>query len=250
MVVEKNMEKNKNYNKKLKKYFNLWSKIYQNKIDRLFNSFSYLKWALKQICTHLSIKKDSKVLELGCGGGNFLEKINAYFKGKGYYIGLDISKEQIKLAREKIQKDNIKFIQGNMIDLPFKNDSIDYIVSCSSLHHVANKKKLFCELHRVLKNNGKLVYCDFFLENNSEKYTKKVKKVRDKSKWSKKFSGDIQRAYNLMPEFLKKMHPTDYYIDPYKTKKILLLNGFKKCEIILSPDTRFAGISAQKLLNI
>ena len=70
-------------------------------------------------------------------------------------IGVDISEEAIK--KGKFLYSNIKFIHGDMTNIPLNDDSIDYIVCCEGYEHLVreNQFKLINEMYRVLKPAGK-----------------------------------------------------------------------------------------------
>ena len=68
--------------------------------------------------------------------------------------GIDLSKAMVKIARGRAQTakvNNVQFEFCNAAELPFKNGSIDFIVSTGSLHHWKQPVKVFNECHRVLK---------------------------------------------------------------------------------------------------
>jgi ubiquinone/menaquinone biosynthesis C-methylase UbiE len=112
----------------------------------------------KKIPSQLSqdfLKKGSrKVLDLGSGSGRHLTKIKS---GKMYLV--DFSKEMLKLAEEKANKQKIKaeFIQSDLSKLPFEDNFFDYAISISSLHclNPKNHEKTIKELYRVMKPNSK-----------------------------------------------------------------------------------------------
>lgn len=43
-------------------------------------------------------------------------------------------------------------------EMPFKDNSVDYIINIAVLEHVPNPQKVIAEIHRILKPNGK-IYC-------------------------------------------------------------------------------------------
>jgi len=101
-----------------------------------------------------SMKKNSLVLDLGCGSGRDIKSLLQY---NHKVIGLDSSKKMLEIAKRKYLK--VKFIHANMIKIPLKDNSIDYVICIASFHHLkSNKSRLSClkEIRRVLKKNGKL----------------------------------------------------------------------------------------------
>lgn len=103
-------------------------------------------------------KKFKKVLDAGCGTGVCSLALS---ERGGSVMGLDISRESINTARllsDKLQqKDNLEFIQGDLLGLPFRNDSFDLVFSWGAIHHTSNPEKALEELVRVLSINGMLI---------------------------------------------------------------------------------------------
>ena len=79
---------------------------------------------------------NKKVLMLGCGTGEeslMLETFNA-----SDIIGLDLSKESIRLAKESYPK--WEFVVGDMHQLPFEDNTFDFVYSSLSIHYSSNPK--------------------------------------------------------------------------------------------------------------
>lgn len=112
------------------------------------------KMRLKRIIKYADIKKNYKVLDLGCGEG-FLLSIMPKAKEK---IGLDISNEAIKKAKEILKnKPKIKCLKGDAHNTKFKSKYFDVITCSEMLEHVPYPKKVISEMHRILKDDGKVV---------------------------------------------------------------------------------------------
>jgi ubiquinone/menaquinone biosynthesis C-methylase UbiE len=111
----------------------------------------------------LEIGKDSIVLDAGCGTG--LVTLGFYDAGfkPGNTVALDLSAGSLKIAMEQFQKDrktNGKKIvpaQGNVLHLPFEDETFDLVFSCGVLEYVPLDDGLR-EMSRVLKPDGRLVF--------------------------------------------------------------------------------------------
>ena len=91
------------------------------------------------------------ILDLGSGTGYLSIEIARRSPNLQVY-GIDLSRQMIKIARRHAQGiDNARFVFGNADDLPFEDDSVDFIVSTGSLHHWKKPAKVFDECFRVLK---------------------------------------------------------------------------------------------------
>lgn len=91
------------------------------------------------------------ILDLGSGTGYLSIEIAKKAPSLHVY-GIDLSRQMIKISRRHARGvGNAQFEFGNAAYLPFKNDSIDFIVSTGSLHHWKTPVKVFDECYRVLK---------------------------------------------------------------------------------------------------
>lgn len=106
---------------------------------------------LDQICKKLKITQKDHVLELGCGFGGF-----AKFAAERYgcsVVGYNISKEQLKWARDWTKSLPIEFIEK---DYREASGSFDKVVSIGLCEHVGykNYSTLMHTVHRCLKDGG------------------------------------------------------------------------------------------------
>lgn len=95
-----------------------------------------------------------KVLDVGSGRGNFL--VECASRGMDI-VGLELNPEYIQIARQKASQANIKINvqQGLAENLPFPDNTFDFINCAEVLEHVLNPEKVLAEIHRVLKPGGK-----------------------------------------------------------------------------------------------
>ena len=81
---------------------------------------------------------------------------------------VDISQSSInvgiKLAETKNIK-NIEFVQGDLLNLPFENNSFDLVLSWGVIHHTPDPLKALDELVRVLETNGTIVIAVYLKTN-------------------------------------------------------------------------------------
>ena len=99
-----------------------------------------------------------RVLELGCGTGNFLQYLLEKFP-KARCTAFDYSVEMLEYATQKLARysDRIEFHQRDLHDgLPSKLGSFDLVSSFSTIHHLFDDKKarLFMEIYDVLRADG------------------------------------------------------------------------------------------------
>jgi len=88
-------------------------------------------------------------LEIGVGSGRFAQPIGAK-------IGIDLSINMIKLARGR----GIQVIQGAGENLPFKDNTFDFVLIVVTLCFVKNPVNVLREARRVLKRGSRLIVGD------------------------------------------------------------------------------------------
>jgi len=91
------------------------------------------------------------VLDLGSGTGYLSIEIAKRSPNLQVY-GIDLSRQMVKIARRHAKGvDNVRFVFGNAARLPFKDNSIDLVVSTGASHHWKTPRMVFDECYRVLK---------------------------------------------------------------------------------------------------
>ncbi len=110
----------------------------------------------------LGIGPDSYVLDAGSGTGIVtLGFMDAGFKPRKT-VAFDLSHKSLRLAKEQFDKElkrgskHVAPIQGNVLDLPFADDSFQVVIACGVLEYVPLEDGL-AEIARVLRPGGKLV---------------------------------------------------------------------------------------------
>ncbi len=107
---------------------------------------------------------DETVLDIGAGSGNF-SIILAKKLRSGKVISLDLSTEMTDFlmakARKKSLQDRILVLNRDAGATGLENVSVDWIVSGNCMHEISNPKKIWTEMHRVLKPNGAVFVVDF-----------------------------------------------------------------------------------------
>jgi ubiquinone/menaquinone biosynthesis C-methylase UbiE len=91
------------------------------------------------------------ILDLGSGTGYLSIEIARRSPNLQVY-GIDLSRQMVKIARRHAKGvDNARFVFGNAAKLPFKDNSIDLVVSTGASHHWKTPRMVFDECYRVLK---------------------------------------------------------------------------------------------------
>lgn len=127
------------------------------------------------------------VLEIGCGKGNIIEK-------------LDCNRHAIDLSSELLKYCEIdKKQQGNMDELPYPTNTFDLVYMVMTLQQSIDPRKTIFEAERVTKNGGRLVIIDGDKNSAIGKEREKKLKVGEwetcgKAQW---FTEDFFRQYEF-----------------------------------------------------
>ncbi|EUR74045.1 hypothetical protein PFAG_01578 [Plasmodium falciparum Santa Lucia] len=164
MIGDVNEEIRKHYDKKkvilLKKSNIKYIRVFNNEVKRIMILFF--------------VSYNSKILDLACGHGQDMLKYNSV--QNKVYVGIDLSKKEIELAKERLNQndmkglcnnDNFIFLQGDILNNKFyrkwksKNIMFDIISINLALHYVIynekSSKKFFKIIENFLENDGLLL---------------------------------------------------------------------------------------------
>lgn len=104
------------------------------------------------------------LLDYGSGTGCLTERILPY---TSKYIGIDHSKEMLEIARKKVSSRKAKFVLGNCLKLPFKNESFDAVVCQGIFHHISGIEKGLKEVIRVSRPSADIFISEPILPNKT-----------------------------------------------------------------------------------
>jgi SAM-dependent methyltransferase len=93
------------------------------------------------------------IVDIGCGGGALVRDLAAV---GGRPIGIEISEEQLAMARARDNGSGARYLVGRAEALPLDDGSVDVVVFMRSLHHVPPQhlKDGLREARRVLRSGG------------------------------------------------------------------------------------------------
>ena len=177
----------------------------------------------------------SRILEPGCGVGAQTITL-ARNSPDSNLISIDMSRESIAVARNKIEEEgfkNVSFQQADIFRLPFKPGSFDHIFVCFVLEHLAQPHAALGCLKGLLKDGGTITVIEgdhgstYFYPDNEAAY----KAIRCQVELQKRAGGNANIGRELYP-LLKaagfggiKVSPRMVYVDSSKPH---LVEGFTK----------------------
>ena len=202
--MKKKIENFENWNEEMSKKYNP-DRYHQS--SNLIIRFIENK-RVKQILSFLKINENDTVIEIGCGVGDILSRLD-----KGILTGMDISQYILDIAKKKYK--SIKFINGNAENLPVEisQNKYDKIICSEVLEHVENPVNVLKEIKKISKDNSIIV-----ISIPNEKLINQIKKVLQKI-----------RIFNFFfPNISKKMDD-EWHLHSFDLKKIknLIFNDYK-----------------------
>lgn len=132
-----------------------------------------------------------KILNIGCAhGADFLP----FDSNKFHFYGLDISKKLLKNAKKYSKKFDLDFklFVTDMKELPFKDNSFDYIISVATLHHLLESKERVLALKEIKRVLRKEAFLTVWNRGNPDLPNKRI----IEKEW--KYKGEVlSRPYYL-----------------------------------------------------
>jgi|TARA_Y100000310_G_C20547440_1_gene746297 SAM-dependent methyltransferase len=98
---------------------------------------------------------EHSVIDIGCGNGFFstFDVIKRFKK----YTGIDPSETLILNAKENYSVDKVEFSTSSAYDLPFEDESFDFLISINVWFYLENILSAAKECSRILKKGSKFV---------------------------------------------------------------------------------------------
>ncbi len=167
----------------------------------------------------LELRYGDKILDLGCGKG--LESIEAakLVGDSGTIVGLDITPKMLRVAEENAKKHNttnINFIVGGIENLPFENESFNAVMSNCVINHAQDKSRVYREIYRVLKDEGKFVVSDAVTKSPLPESIK-----NDPVQWAACFGGAVTEE-----EYLNSIKNAGFKVVEILKRREYLKNGY------------------------
>lgn len=114
----------------------------------------------------MDLRQDEAILDVGCGTG-WLCRLLAQRAPQGRVVGVDVSDEMIRRAREATAGfNNITFLTGGVDSIPAEAGSFSRAVSVESAYYWPSPPQGLREINRVLAPGGSVwVLINYYLDN-------------------------------------------------------------------------------------
>ncbi|HEX2614613.1 MAG TPA: arsenite methyltransferase [Nitrososphaera sp.] len=136
------------------------------------------------------LQKGETVVDLGSGAGIDVF-LSANKVGRtGRVIGIDMTEEMLERARRNAKKEgyaNVEFRKGDIEErIPVDRNSTDAVVSNCVINLTTDKVKTFKEIHRILKDGGRMIISDLVADRKADSI--------DPEMWSSCIDGALTKS--------------------------------------------------------
>lgn len=125
---------------------NEYNRIFIERENKIHSSFDLKRWN-----TMLNYFRGGKLIDLGCFD-SYLCKLAKEKNRKSEIWGLDFADKVIDSMSKEYP--DIKFIVGDVFNIPFKNETFNYVTAGELLEHLEYPQLFIKEAMRVLKPGG------------------------------------------------------------------------------------------------
>lgn len=152
---------------------------------------------------------DSKILEVGCGDGDWLAIFVELGADVAALAGIDLDANRISVARARLEKADLR--TGDATSLPWPEGSFDIVAQStvfSSILDETMRKQVAGEMLRVLKPGGAVVWYDFFVDNPANPNVRGVRQAEIRQLFPK-CKGRVARV-TLAPPLARRVVPLSW----------------------------------------
>ncbi|CAG9623610.1 demethylmenaquinone methyltransferase [Sutcliffiella rhizosphaerae] len=139
----------------------VFEKIYKNydQMNSVISFQRHIAWR-KDTMKRMNVQQGSIALDVCCGTADWTISMGQAVGENGNVTGLDFSENMLSIGKEKVKNQGIKnvdLMHGNAMDLPFKDNTFDYVTIGFGLRNVPDYYQVLTEMYRVVKPGGKVV---------------------------------------------------------------------------------------------
>ena len=114
-----------------------------------------------------------RVMDLGCGGGNYAVKVSSYLPDVDCTL-VDLSANMLAKAKERVSENisgSVEIVQGDYREVVFEENSYDVITAGTTLHHLREDQEwesVFLKIYCALKVGGTFWINDIVIGENDK----------------------------------------------------------------------------------
>lgn len=109
----------------------------------------------------LAAVSGERILDVGCGPGFYVAELLDLVGPDGFVVGVDNSPDMVAVAASRVEgHNNTAFHVGDATSLPVEDAGFDAALSVQVFEYVPDVRAALAEMHRVLREGGRLVLWD------------------------------------------------------------------------------------------
>jgi len=102
------------------------------------------------------------ILDVGTEEGDFINTLMKTLLDYNSFTGIDISKDELKKAREQLKDAPVIFKVMNAEMMTFQDNQFDTVCASYAIHHLENIDTVLTEMYRVLKPGGNFIIQEMY----------------------------------------------------------------------------------------
>ena len=172
----------------------------------------------KELFLRSNIKRDDKILDIGCGGGQTTFDASEMVGENGYVVGADISKILLDLAETKYANTkNLEFKYCDAQNYEFKKNSFSKVISRFGVMFFENPIEAFKNINNSIQEGGSLNFVSWTNVMENEFFTDPTNII-------------IRHLNKEFPEITRAPGPLAFSEADY-VKEILVSSQFKNVKV-------------------
>ena len=172
----------------------------------------------KELFLRSNIKRDDKILDIGCGGGQTTFDASKMVGENGYVVGADISKILLDLAESKYANTkNLEFKYCDVQNYEFKENSFSKVISRFGVMFFENPIEAFKNIYNSIQEGGSLNFVCWTNVMENEFFTDPTNII-------------IRHLNKEFPEITRAPGPLAFSEADY-VKEILVSSQFKNVKV-------------------
>jgi len=173
-----------------------------------YSNFNLHEWIKEEF----QIKSGDKILDLGCGNGNYTKVFWDFVQPEGRIIGLDKNEmliEQAKSTHNDLPQTHVEFCVHNFDDpFPHLDVHFDWIFTIYSIYYTEDSLKIIDVLKRQLNSGGQLIVIGPAPNNVMDLIEFNIELTGVKP--NREFSGRIERIEMEFKPLFEKIFAMDH----------------------------------------
>lgn len=126
-------------------------------------------------------EQNDTVLDVACGPGLVA---CAFARHAGRVTGIDITPAMVEQARKRQQEqglDNLDWLVGDALPLPWSDNSFSLVITRYSFHHFPEPRQVLAEMIRVCRPGGRVLVADVAMDPAKVAAYDRLELIRDPS---------------------------------------------------------------------